>query len=561
MKKLWVNRSIRMKLFSVFAVIYLLFIGAFVFIINDTLSIEAETDEMEQSSDVAVQVMELASLVQTKYITINSYGTTGLFNRAHYENIDAQMTENLYQIESYMNSEEERELYEQILDSHERFNEVASRIETMAESDLLTLSQELLLMQSQTIANVETLSELAREEMRRASDNVEESLQSSRSIANLILISALVVGAVLIVSFSLSMTRTLNRVSEYAQEISQGNLNLEPIQVSSADELGKLGQAMNTMLENLRQLITQITTTSEQVAASAEQLTASSNETSKSTEQIAESMQAVAQGADQQVKSSVDSQTLVRDMSKGMQEIYENVQDVSGASVDASHNAESGIRVVNHTVEQMQTIQERSKTTSVLVNRLEGKSAEIGKIVSLITDVAEQTNLLALNAAIEAARAGEQGRGFAVVADEVRKLAEESSQSALQIRTIIAEIQEDIAASAEALQEGNIAIEEGTMLVQKAGESFSSIASAVKSVTLQVQDVYTAAKQVNANAQTVVSTSDQIAAISEDAAGYTQNIAASVEEQNASMEEITASANLLANMAEELQDAVKVFKL
>lgn len=559
--KLWANRSIRVKLLGVFGLVYLLFIATFSFIIFATMDVEDEINNMEVSSDTALDVMELASLFQAKYITISSFGTTGVFNQAYYEQTDEKFTTIMSNIEIQMDLDEEVQLVEQIMASNQRFNTAVSNLMGMSESDLLNLSNDLLLVQRQVQENINYLSDMATVERNHASERIKEVLDSSNRLALIVLPLAFVLGAFLIITFSVSVSRQVNEIKEHALEISAGNLALEPIQIKGKDELGQLGMAMNTMHHNLRQLISQITATSEQVAASAEQLTASANETSKSSEQIAESMQAVALGAEQQVKSGTDSQLLVQELSSGIGKIHDHMQDASQTTLETTHKAESGIRVVNHTVEHMQLIQERSSFTASLIHKLEGRSSEIGRIVALITDVAEQTNLLALNAAIEAARAGEQGRGFAVVADEVRKLAEQSSQSALQIRSIIDEIRGDIQHSVGAIKEGHLAVEEGIGLVQKAGESFTTIATAVKGVSTQVQDVARAMQQMTSSSQAIVQAADQIASISEDAAGYTQNIAASVEEQNASMEEITASANLLARMAEDLQEATKVFKL
>ncbi|BCJ86548.1 hypothetical protein skT53_15330 [Effusibacillus dendaii] len=222
---------------------------------------------------------------------------------------------------------------------------------------------------------------------------------------------------------------------------------------------------------------------------------------------------------------------------------------------------EEGNQAIRTAISQMNSIQNTVSGLAKVITGLGERSQEIGQIVEAITSIASQTNLLALNAAIEAARAGEHGRGFAVVADEVRKLAEQSSISAQQISELIATIQEETNKAVESMERGTKEVSEGITAVNLAGESFEQIGHSITDVSSQMQEVSAASKQMSTNSQQVIKSIDTISEITESTAAGAQNVSAASEEQLATMEEITASANALAQMAEELQKIVMKFKV
>jgi methyl-accepting chemotaxis protein len=204
---------------------------------------------------------------------------------------------------------------------------------------------------------------------------------------------------------------------------------------------------------------------------------------------------------------------------------------------------------------------DKVKLSSQVVNVLGEKSMEIEEIVALITEIANQTNLLALNAAIEAARAGEQGRGFAVVADEVRKLAERSNTAAGKIGTIITEIQQETGKAVKAMEDGTAAVSTGMLLMKNTGEAFVEILEMVEIVSRQAQEVSVIVEETNHLTKSMADRLDKISDVTQQSVGNTQQVAAAAEEQNATMEEIAAAADMLSKMAEELQESVTVFKL
>ncbi|CAM3874882.1 methyl-accepting chemotaxis protein [Alkalicoccus chagannorensis] len=374
----------------------------------------------------------------------------------------------------------------------------------------------------------------------------------------LAVVSLLSIGLTML--FTKKMNKRLSKLAGALEQAGQGDFTAD-IQDESQDEIGQLTQSYNQMKENLNALLQKVAQASEQVAASSEQLTASAEETSKATESIATSVQEVAEGSEKQVKSSQNAVDTVNDISNGMVQITGSMEQVNNSATATSGKSEEGAEVIQQVVEQMNLINEKTRSTSAIMEELGERSKEIGNIISLITDVAEQTNLLALNAAIEAARAGEHGKGFAVVADEVRKLAEQSSQSAGQIRTLVNDIQDGVKESVHSMEDGRKTVEAGLVYGDNAGETFKGISASIQAVTTEVQEVSAAVQQISSSTEAMLRSVEESGKIAENSSEHTQTVAASAEEQNASMEEISAAAETLSGMAEDLQDTVRTFKL
>ncbi|MCM3759987.1 methyl-accepting chemotaxis protein [Alkalihalobacillus oceani] len=343
--------------------------------------------------------------------------------------------------------------------------------------------------------------------------------------------------------------------------IASGDLTGEEIPVKKQDEIGQLTMAFNSMRNNLRDLLTKTTNMSEQVAATAEQLSASSQETSSATNQIAMTIQEVSTASEQTLHRSQESTQSALKVNEGVEMITEATTGVSTMAEEASREAKEGEASIGRAVSQIGTIRETVSQSAEFIQQLGERSHEIGNILELITSISEQTNLLALNAAIEAARAGEHGKGFAVVADEVRKLAEESRASAEKISTMILLIQEDTERAVEEMNRGTAEVEVGTKVVHEVGESFTRISHAVERVTQEMTHVSAATEQISLHTSRLNEALSEMETASEQNADASQGVAASTEEQLASMEEIASSAEALNHLSTELQEEVSKFKL
>ncbi|MGG1658928.1 methyl-accepting chemotaxis protein [Brevibacillus sp. NRS-1366] len=391
--------------------------------------------------------------------------------------------------------------------------------------------------------------------------SITDAVSSVNDQAFIIVLAVVAVVSGIAYIVSQQVTRPIVEVANVANRISDGELTVEPLQIRTRDEVGQLSQSVNTMVENLRTIIQQVNATASDLASSAEELSVNAEHTSKATEQIAITIQEVAYGAEKQVKSVEDSVTAMQVVSTGTKQVTANAQYAAESAIEASQIAIEGNQALQIVISQMHSIDDTVNNIAEIVRRLGNSSQEIGQIVQVITAIAEQTNLLALNAAIEAARAGEQGRGFAVVADEVRKLAEQSAKSAQQIEKLITAIQLESNQAVLSMEKGTKEVTVGLEVVNNAGKSFEQIQDAVTQVASQIQEVKTHSVQMSVGTEQVVELVSLIEEVAENSADGTQNVSAATEEQLAAMEEVTSSANSLAKIAEELQSHVSRFKV
>ena len=363
------------------------------------------------------------------------------------------------------------------------------------------------------------------------------------------------------VIFSNRISKQIIAVAEDAEEIARGNLKIKQSKNNSKDELGQLGRAFNTMTENLTQLVQQVSLSSTQVAASSQQLSAGAEESAQASQQVAMAIMEVSVGAQKQLNAVNETSAVVQQMSAGILQVVENANIAVKTTEETALSAAEGSRAIDKTIQQMMSIEKTVTGSANVVMNLGERSKEIGQIVDTISGIAAQTNLLALNAAIEAARAGEQGRGFAVVADEVRKLAEQSQEASKQIALLINEIQQDTQNAVISMNEGTHQVKLGTEVAEGAGRAFTEITTLVNQVSSMVGEISEEIHQMALGSERIVSSVAEIYETSQGITGQTQTVSAATQEQSASIEEIASSSQVLATMADELQQSLKKFNI
>ncbi|MGC5324352.1 methyl-accepting chemotaxis protein [Brevibacillus sp. SYSU BS000544] len=395
----------------------------------------------------------------------------------------------------------------------------------------------------------------------KAGEESKEIYSSGQLVTMIIFGVSLILSIVLAVVITRMISLPVQKVSHSLEQLSSGNLALDDLHVKNRDEIGALAASFNQMKTNLRQLIRQVSEGAEQVAASSEELLASTEEVTSGASEVAQHIQELASGSTAAAQTSNDTSRGMEEAALGIQRIAESTSSVSEAAIETTKEADSGNRAIHSVVAQMNKISETVGIAANLVKDLGKQSEEIGNITKVITDITSQTNLLALNAAIEAARAGEHGRGFAVVADEVRKLAEQSKESAIQITNLIQQIQTGTGQVIESMERGTEEVNTGVSLIEDAGVSFGRILSSIQHVTSQIQEISAASEELSASVQEVTASVEDVAETAKHASEISQSIAASTEEQLASMEEISGVAESLSKMAQGLNDEVRKFQL
>lgn len=446
--------------------------------------------------------------------------------------------------------------------------------------------------------------------------------QKDASVANAyeLLIIIFLISLIITIAFISVITgrlgQTISQLQRGVSAFAGGDL-ITPVPVETKDEIGSIGRALNEMKQRLATIISHSLVTANSLSASSEQLKRASEQAALATTQIAQTVQQVAignsQGAEGTTKASQVMDMLgntIQQIAVGGHELIKvtgqaslSMEEIASAMDKANQSAESVVRmaknaeqtaaesglIVESTIAGMKELRDSTLASAEKVRDLGQHSNEIGSIVGVIAEMSAQTNLLALNATIEAARAGEHGRGFAVVADEVRRLAERSAASAKEINTLISTMQSGIAAAIVAMEEGSRKSEEKSEMAQEAAEALGRIVRAIRDINRQTgnvseangiiseksrilveiingasaatQENTAATQEMAAESKQVMDNISDVAALSEENASAAEEISATTEELSSSAEEVSASAVMLAETAVELKNRLAYFKV
>ncbi len=358
-----------------------------------------------------------------------------------------------------------------------------------------------------------------------------------------------------------SITKPIIKMTSMAEKIGHGDLTGDMMELKSHDELGKLTQAFNTMIVNLRQLVTQVRDSSSLVASNSEQVVSSTEQMNSSVQQISSTIQQISKGSQTQAQELEATSKVVTNLTKNMKSLALKASTTAELTKQVGAISESGSKAASEADFRMSKIISVTNESARKIKELADRSGEITSVLEVIRKIADQTNLLALNAAIEAARAGEAGRGFAVVADEVKRLAEGSAKSSEEIDGLIKQIQDDAHDTVQSMEGSSKEISEGRLVIDKALKALNEIATKVKEVSVNVMDVANTTQTQVTEIERLSKAASEIAAVSEQNASATEEASAATEQQTAGTQEISASVQKMANMADELSKIALGFKL
>lgn len=373
----------------------------------------------------------------------------------------------------------------------------------------------------------------------------------------------LIISALLFVIISWFLQRQIiapiNQLSANAKELADLNLNVKILNPKGQDEIAKLAQAFNAMKTRITETINIVANSANQIASTSLVLAESSRQTSEASNQVALTMNDIASGTSTQ---SDQAEHIVKMMQKTIAEVANSLQKAEATlerAIQSTHIARKGEDAINEAIKHLNSVTQTVSYATDSIQKLGKRSEEIGGIITVITGIAEQTNLLALNAAIEAARAGEQGKGFAVVASEVRQLAEQSSLASGQITSLIKDIQAETAVTVRTMESNLLAVEEQVHIISKGGNALQEIVEQVVETEQGVKEMKSAFTHVNDNSLDVQKAIHDISRIIEDSAAATEEIAATSEEQHATVAEISQNSEELAEISTKLQNEVNKF--
>jgi methyl-accepting chemotaxis protein len=356
------------------------------------------------------------------------------------------------------------------------------------------------------------------------------------------------------------VVRRLKALAAAASVISQGDLT-RVVDVQGTDETAELARSFSAMLANLLNVLKEVRGTAEQVYDSALSLSKTTEDVNAATDGIADAARSIARGADAQADDAVRAVALTRDLTGSVDRVADAAKTVQAAAEEAATRAHSGAAAARNAAHGIVQVSNAVDASANAVDGFQGRADEIGKIVTFIVSLAEQTHLLAINATIEASRAGEEARGFAVVAEEVRRLADHVRGFADQISTVAEEIRGGSHTIAASIRESAKAAGEARGLVERAAVAFDGVLEAARGTTERARAIARSVEEQRGLARQLDEAQERIVRIARENARSTEETSAATTGQTASVQALSASAHELARTSDHLKGLLSTFRL
>ncbi|MGG7619191.1 methyl-accepting chemotaxis protein [Bacillus coreaensis] len=562
----WSNIKIGGKYMVIFSFMTIAFL---ISVVVTGIFIKDTSEKMEDTvtrNQVAVDAGNLVTLYHEKYLLVPEYILLSdetklnvyLDHSQEFVSIAKRIKQNL--------TTNQLETFNQLIENNHKLDEyffstIVPKVQQINTEEFATLESEARELKNETIKLGYELKDSATKISEADLSAAQSQLERLYLILIISSIGSIVLSFIMIFTLSRRIKRNLEEIVVQSNEIASGRLNNKELTYRGTDEIGQLSHSINEMAASLRAMISEISTLSAEVDKQSVTLFESSEEVKLGSEQVSITIEEMANGASTQADNAANIASKTKEFNEEI--VHSNSQgeslvEFSGQVLDV---AVRGDNQMKESLLQMKKINHVVSESVHQVKNLESKTQSITEIVHVIKSIADQTNLLALNASIEAARAGEAGKSFAVVATEVRKLAEEVSRSVEGIASIVFSIKEETSKIADNLNEGYGEVNKGTVQIELTGQQFADIKEKVEHMSISIKNISESFNKVQQSSQSMSENIEHIAAVSEETAAGSEEISAAVLQQNQSLDNISVSAKMLTSMVERMNNLIKKFEL
>ncbi|MGI8383875.1 methyl-accepting chemotaxis protein [Robertmurraya sp. P23] len=561
-------QSIRKKIMLSFGLVLLVSSGLAIYsMINTQKANELAKSLILEESQQLNHLQDLRFFMAERLRLVNEYMLEGSPQAKESFESNVQLSKQLEEkLLTYVAGNKDENTVKKVISDSAKWNEIMMK-DAFDVFDSGEKRQALLNVGSEKFKAEQTMAKLKAlaDEKNNSVEQLGEEIMSNGNQVQLwtMILTIIVIGISVLVAIVLmnSIHGPIRRLSERIQVVAEGDFSQADMKITSNDEIGELTITFNRMVKDLRALISQAYETTTQVSASAEDLTASSEETAKGAESITYSIQEVATASHKQLESVNETIHTMNTLATIQETLTLSSEELEASATMVDGVSKNGNKVVQHAIKQMTQIHDSVLEVSEVIDNLGSQSKEISQITKVITSIADQTNLLALNAAIEAARAGEHGKGFAVVADEVRKLAVQSKSSSNEIIDLILKIQTGTNQAVKAMEKSTLEVENGSIAVNEAGRSFTQITDSITDIRKTIQSIHQYVQKMTESSNYVTANIEVLIEIAKVNSISSRAVAASAEEQLATMEEIASSVQTVNEMAISLKEVLRKFTI